>query len=123
MDCRDNIMSDPPIYDVPVDEEFCKSPQIQEKKSANNSLFFTDGQRSVDFVLAYEKHFNPNTERTNAQKRRTFLENLINQGLEVEIEDLENETTFIKLHAPLDVLRRYSEILKLRMPMKEVSDL
>lgn len=90
--------------------------------SANNSLFFTDGERSVDFVLAYERHFNPNTEKTNVQKRKVFLENLINQGLEVEVEDLENEITFIKLHAPNDVLRRYAEILKLRMPMKEVSD-
>lgn len=75
----------------------------------------------MDFVLAYEKHFNPGTEKVNGEKRRHFLENLINQGLEVEIEDLNNEITFIKIHAPLDVLRRYSEILKFRMPMKEVS--
>lgn len=27
---------------------------------------------------------------------------------------------FIKLHAPDEVLRRYAEILKLRMPMKKV---
>jgi hypothetical protein len=34
-----------------------------------------------------------------------------------------NGLNFIKVHAPLEVLRRYSEILKLRMPMREVMGL
>jgi hypothetical protein len=28
---------------------------------------------------------------------------------------------FIKIHAPVEVIGRYAEILKLRMPMKKVS--
>jgi hypothetical protein len=45
-------------------------------------------------------------------------------GLELEYEEREpNGLNFIKLHATLEVLRRYSEILKLRMPMKEVTSL
>lgn len=34
---------------------------------------------------------------------------------------MDGDLHFVKIHAPLEVLRRYSEILKLRMPMKEVS--
>jgi hypothetical protein len=45
-------------------------------------------------------------------------------GLELEYEEREpNGLNFIKLHATLEVLRRYGEILKLRMPMKEVTSL
>ena len=29
--------------------------------------------------------------------------------------------TFVKIHTPWEVLQRYAEILKVRMPMKEVS--
>ena len=42
------------------------------------------------------------------------------EGLDLEYENEVDGLNFIKIHAPLQVLRRYSEILKLRMPMKEV---
>lgn len=89
------------------------------EKSVNNSLYFADGLRSIDFVLAWNPDENESVERTNAKKREIFERNLINEGLEIECETLENDLTFVKIHAPLEVLRRYSEILKLRMPMKE----
>lgn len=53
-------------------------------------------------------------------KLQVFEENLINEGLELERENAIDGLYFIKIHAPSEVLRRYSEILKLRMPMKEV---
>ena len=50
-----------------------------------------------------------------------YEQNLIEEGLELEYESQEEGVLhFIKVHAPLEVLRRYSEILKLRLPMKEV---
>lgn len=50
-----------------------------------------------------------------------YEENLTKEGLELEYETQEGEVLhFVKVHAPLEVLRRYSEILKLRLPMKEV---
>lgn len=110
-----NISADDPDYKA-------ENNVREDAISTNTSLFFTDGMRSVDFILVYQKHFNPNTEKTNSQKRRVFLENLISQGLDVEVEYLENEITFIKLHTPFDILRRYAEILKLRMPMQEVNN-
>lgn len=59
-------------------------------------------------------------ERHRRVKRVLFEENLRNEGLELETEDFEGELFFVKVHAPIEVLRRYTEILKLRMPMKEV---
>lgn len=52
---------------------------------------------------------------------KVFEENLRNEGLELENENEVDGLYFVKIHAPLEVLRRYSEILKLRMPMKEVT--
>ncbi|KAG8227803.1 hypothetical protein J437_LFUL006217 [Ladona fulva] len=95
----------------------------------NPSLFFNDGRRSVDFVLVWTVQSSVDESKTvsemtvNAEKRRVFERNLALEGLELEPE-LEESTTlglcFMKIHAPKDVLRRYSEILKLRLPMKEV---
>lgn len=93
---------------------------FDNKKSENESLYFNDGKRSIDFVLAWKRPEVRNTEeKINEIKRAIFEENLRNEGLEVETEE-EGDLYFVKLHAPLEVLRRYAEILKLRMPMKEV---
>lgn len=60
-------------------------------------------------------------EKCRAERREVFEENLLQEGLELESYVIDEEINFIKMHAPLEVLRRYAEILKLRMPMKEVS--
>lgn len=51
-----------------------------------------------------------------------FEDKLLEEGLELEFESLSvgSALHFIKVHAPLEVLKRYSEILKLRMPMRKV---
>jgi Dimerisation domain of Ca+-activated chloride-channel, anoctamin len=105
----------------------------------NNSLFFEDGERSVDFVLVWkklmprdnddrsetlrQKEISEVNEKENArtERRDVFEEHLIIEGLQIERVVVDDEINFIKLHAPLEVLRRYAEILKLRLPMKEVS--
>lgn len=94
---------------------------FDNKKSENESLYFNDGKRSIDFVLAWKTADERNTdEKIREIKRAIFEENLRNEGLELETEE-GGDLHFVKVHAPLEVLRRYSEILKLRMPMKEVS--
>lgn len=101
------------------------------------SLFFNDQERTVDYVLVwkellpYERDDRTVTqkdidemkrkEESRSEKRETFEENLILEGLELERCIVDDEIHFVKIHAPLDVLRRYAEILKLRLPMKEVS--
>lgn len=125
------------------DERECSCPrEYYQRAELNSSLFFADCKRSIDFVLAYRTNPNEATEAENEEKRRIFQENLIQQGLEVEFSQ-KDQIYFVKvecltniyynciyvfpisiesfqIHAPLEVLRRYAEILKLRMPMKEV---
>uniref|UniRef100_A0A1A9X1M3 Anoctamin n=1 Tax=Glossina brevipalpis TaxID=37001 RepID=A0A1A9X1M3_9MUSC len=87
----------------------------------NPSLFFEDSLRSIDFVLVFRLNNQSHIEAENAEKRRVYEGNLEMEGLEIERTFKEKEQIyFVKIHAPLEVLRRYAEILKLRMPMKEI---
>ncbi|KAH8318896.1 hypothetical protein KR074_011515 [Drosophila pseudoananassae] len=103
----------------PYDDRECSCPrEFQQRDEINTSLFFDDCSRSIDFVLAFRINAHEPTEAENTEKRRVFEANLISQGLEVESIE-KDQICFVKIHAPLEVLRRYAEILKLRMPMKE----
>jgi hypothetical protein len=86
------------------------------------SLYFQDGDRSVDFVLAWDNRL-PAATTDIAERKRTFFESQLADDLELEIEEAEEGSalTFVKIHVPKDVLKKYAEILKVRMPMKEVS--
>ncbi|XP_075213480.1 anoctamin-1-like isoform X2 [Lycorma delicatula] len=95
------------------------------------SMVFSDGRRTVDFVLAWWKpvikHNSPNNAAQLAaaeeaqKKRQTFEQNLIKEGLELEYET-NSRLSFVKIHAPREVLRRYCDVLKLRMPMKRLPE-
>lgn len=108
-----------------------------DRETRNESLYFADGERSIDFVLCWKKLL-PSDDDTSAkgiaeakeverketertEKREVFEQNLVNEGLEIERTTVDDEINFVKIHAPLEVLRRYAEILKLRLPMREVS--
>lgn len=85
------------------------------------NLYFNDGIRSVDFILVWDSNYDQAVTESAMSRRSIFENNLIKEGIELEYERTdENGLNFIKVHAPRQVLRRYSEILKLRMPMKEV---
>ncbi|XP_066253973.1 anoctamin-5 isoform X2 [Euwallacea similis] len=91
------------------------------KKCPRPTIFFNDGKRSIDFVLVWDSSSEDACSLSAQEMRRIFEKNLIQEGLELEYEPVENHKLyFIKIHAPREVLRRYSEILKLRMPMKEI---
>lgn len=85
------------------------------------SLYFRDEIRSVDFILVWDEYNGEAQTYRNVERRKVFEINLINEGLELEYEQVEtNGLHFIKIHAPKQVLRRYAEILKLRLPMKDL---
>lgn len=88
---------------------------------ARGKTTFFDGVRTVDFILAWDTEYSSCMEEESLQKRKVFEENLKVEGLELEYEPVSVGSTlnFIKINAPLEVLRRYSEILKLRLPMKK----
>lgn len=85
------------------------------------SLVFRDGRRSVDFVLVWDAKSVRATEPACIERRQLFERGLAAEGLQLEREPQQpNGLVCLKLHAPKDVLRRHAEILKLRMPMREV---
>ncbi|XP_021954062.1 anoctamin-1 isoform X3 [Folsomia candida] len=75
----------------------------------------------VDFVLVWDGSEDQATTDVAKERRRVFERNLEEDGLKLERERLEAcNLNFVKIHAPIEVLRRYAEILKLRMPMKQL---
>ncbi|XP_076618287.1 anoctamin-1-like isoform X1 [Colletes latitarsis] len=88
------------------------------------SLYFRDKIRTIDFILVWDEFDTEAQTYRSIEYRRVFEKNLEKEGLQLEYEPVEpNGLHFIKLHAPQEVLRRYSEILKLRLPMKELPGL
>ncbi|XP_014203700.1 anoctamin-3-like isoform X2 [Copidosoma floridanum] len=72
---------------------------------------------TVDFVLVYV--YNGNTAQT--QKRKAFEKSLIDQGLQLKYEQ-NSQLRFVKIYASEEVLCRYCEIMKLKMPIKPFPD-
>uniref|UniRef100_A0A672FXK0 Anoctamin n=1 Tax=Salarias fasciatus TaxID=181472 RepID=A0A672FXK0_SALFA len=56
----------------------------------------------------------------NVLQREEFEENLLEHGLELEKEEGTKDVGFLKIHAPWAVLCREAELMKLKMPTKEV---
>ncbi|EDV33579.2 uncharacterized protein Dana_GF21590, isoform D [Drosophila ananassae] len=77
---------------------------------------FDDGNRSVDFVLAYNGEVQLEEHR---RKREIFEANLRREGLQLEHNKVQR-VHFIKIHAPAEVLYRYAEILKIKVPLKPI---
>uniref|UniRef100_A0A336M8Y6 Anoctamin n=1 Tax=Culicoides sonorensis TaxID=179676 RepID=A0A336M8Y6_CULSO len=95
-----------------------KSCQICEEPNCDGNIQhnFMDGHRQVDFVLVYPKN---NLNEKHRQKREMFCQNLELEGLELEYDSSHATQQFIKIHVPQNVLIRYCEILKFRMPIRE----
>lgn len=86
---------------------------------------FRDGRRRIDMVLCYEEENEgvmTELEAKRREARKTFLENLIKDGLELEIEDksqaFDEKTYFVKIHLPWKSEMRYAEVLNLKLPVK-----
>lgn len=94
-------------------------PQLDGNDASTKSLYLSDGRRSIDFILAWTESQYPAEEDLHRIKRRIFEQNLSKEGLILEHDSFE-AIHCTKIHAPVEVLRRYSEILKLRLPMKTV---
>jgi hypothetical protein len=101
------------------------SKQDAELREDPDSLFFRDGRRKIDMILCYEEEYDgAMTEQQSIQKdqRRIFHENLVKEGLDLEIEDksqsFDEKTYFVKIHLPWRTESRYAEVLNLRLPVK-----
>lgn len=103
-----------PEYDS-EEARLCDNP------SFSCSTVIDEDQNQVDFVLVWDDKSQPATQQRSVLRRQVFEDNLRNEGLELEYEPtkLGNSLHFIKIRAPNQVLMRYAEILKLRLPMKK----
>lgn len=61
-------------------------------------------------------------EAKRRDRRRIFLENLVREGLELELEDksqaFDEKSYFVKIHMPWRTENRYAEVLNLKLPVK-----
>ncbi|KAH8411094.1 hypothetical protein KR222_002376 [Zaprionus bogoriensis] len=89
------------------------------------SLMFRDGRRKVDMVLAWEEEelgVMTESEARRRDIRRSFMDNLVKEGLEVELEDksqsFNEKTFFLKIHLPWRLETRLAEVMNLKLPIK-----
>ncbi|XP_022255251.1 anoctamin-1-like [Limulus polyphemus] len=92
--------------------------EMYEAWMMRNALcFFDDERRRIDFVLVYK----PSSGK-DCEMGQVFEQNLKDEGLELEhVDKGEMGVSFVKIHAPWEVLTRYAEIIKMKMPLKECS--
>ncbi|XP_076445347.1 anoctamin-1-like isoform X2 [Babylonia areolata] len=83
------------------------------------NMFFEDGKRRIDFILAWNIKLGEKKKQQAEQARELFEDNLRMEGLHLEYDRRGDEIHFVKIHAPYEVLRRYADILKIRLPVKE----
>ena len=86
-------------------------------------------ENSVDYILVSKckKSTDPNYRSDEANEhmrwRKIFESNLQKEGLIIEYDRVKEKEglTFVKIMVPNEVLIRYADILKLRLPMKQVN--
>ncbi|OQV17298.1 Anoctamin-5 [Hypsibius exemplaris] len=119
-----------------VEEGVPLHDQLKPRKSLKyglsgdeESLFFNDGRRRIDFVLVYQTGSKASDVKKTG-KRANFQDQMEQQGIDFELHSKEVpgegpdvQLCFVKLHATWDLLIRYADIMKIRMPlMKAVRD-
>ncbi|XP_057333103.1 anoctamin-5-like isoform X2 [Microplitis mediator] len=98
---------------ITLEKEHDLPPTSSSIELGNSSEDEINRSKKIDFVLAYMDDGN----FIHAQKREVFQAALRDQGLELYHEQ-NGALCFVKVHAPQEVLCRYCEIMKLKMPIK-----
>ncbi|NXP28326.1 ANO6 protein, partial [Scytalopus superciliaris] len=114
-----------PTYGTVPDQQNLHTPEWVDFDDKPDSLFFSDGQRRIDFVLVYEDESKKITHkrsdrRKQKRKRQVYESNLINNGLQLEATRsvLDEKLIFVKVHAPWDVLCTYAEVMHIKLPLQ-----
>ncbi|KAJ8687984.1 hypothetical protein QAD02_023779 [Eretmocerus hayati] len=111
------------VIELDEPKDHAHGEDIDSHSDGECSLFFQDGIRPIDFVLVWDQFDSQASTQRCEQMRKIFEDTLEIEGLQLEYEsDGSHGLCFIKITAPKQVLRKYAEILKLRMPMKDIQD-
>lgn len=101
------------------------SKQDAELLEDPESLMFRDGRRKIDMILCYEDDDQgvlTETEAKRREQRKAFQENMIKEGLEIEMENkdqaYDEKTYFVKIHIPWRTESRYAEVMNMKLPIK-----
>ncbi len=86
----------------------------------DKTIFTTEGERLIDFVLAYQ----PQEKDASREKYRDiFEEKLRREGLYLERENLElsqdGKTCFVKIHMPWETVSRMAEVDRVKIPIQK----
>ncbi|XP_070153480.1 anoctamin-4 isoform X2 [Polyergus mexicanus] len=119
------------LPDTPVSLDFAEttgnSLPAKETETGIDSetLYFRDGHRRIDMVLVYQEENEgvmTEIEARRREQRRVFQQNLLKEGLQLELEPKENsfdgKTYFLKLHIPWKIKVQYAEVMSLKLPTK-----
>uniref|UniRef100_A0A8C4JSN3 Anoctamin n=1 Tax=Dromaius novaehollandiae TaxID=8790 RepID=A0A8C4JSN3_DRONO len=114
-----------PTYGTVPDQQNLHTPEWADFDEKPDSLFFSDGQRRIDFVLVYEDESKKMTHKRSdrkkqKRKRQVYESNLINNGLQLEATRsvLDEKLIFVKVHAPWEVLCAYAEVMHIKLPLQ-----
>ncbi|XP_055378980.1 anoctamin-5 [Condylostylus longicornis] len=107
-------------------EEVARRISKQDKEGLDpESLYFRDGRKKIDMILAWEEENEgvmTEQEAKRRENRKIFQENMLKEGLELELEDksqsFDEKTFFLKIHLPWRLEQRYAEVLNLKLPIK-----
>ncbi|KFU96097.1 Anoctamin-6, partial [Chaetura pelagica] len=112
-------------YGAVPDQQNLHTPEWADFEGKPDSLFFSDGQRRIDFILVYEDESKKITHKRSyhkkqKRKRQVYESNLINNGLQLEATRsvLDEKLVFVKVHAPWEVLCTYAEVMHIKLPLQ-----
>nr|XP_021520010.1 anoctamin-6-like [Meriones unguiculatus] len=114
-----------PTFGSLENQQDFRTPEFEEFNEKPDSLFFTDGQRRIDFVLVYEDETKKenNKKGTNEKQKRWkqwYLSQITAHCLlsvaPSQVSD--DKLVFVKVHAPWEVLCTYAEIMHIKLPLK-----
>ncbi|XP_012170521.1 anoctamin-4 isoform X2 [Bombus terrestris] len=121
----------PPLLETPIFTEDIPRNSLLQKDSSSEgevdpeTLYFRDGRRRIDMVLVYQEEYTgvmTELEARRKEQRRVFQQNLLKEGLQLELEPKENsfdgKTYFLKLHIPWKIKVQYAEVMNLKLPTK-----
>ncbi|KAL4232704.1 Anoctamin-4 [Mactra antiquata] len=105
---------------VPTEVVSEKVPMDAKDPAKEETLYFNDGVRRIDYMLAYEPGTTADKENRVA-KRDYFEKQLIKEGLQLEREAADasksGKVAFVKIHASWDILARGAELTNMKMPL------
>ncbi|KFW94251.1 Anoctamin-6, partial [Phalacrocorax carbo] len=114
-----------PTYGTVPDQQNLHTPEWADFDGKPDSLFFSDGQRRIDFVLVYEDESKKmarkrSDRKKQKRKRQAYESKLITNGLQLEATRsvLDEKLVFVKVHAPWEVLCTYAEVMHIKLPLQ-----